>query len=217
MPPFLTSQKAADSYANVWNEHFIKLRRGRGSMIMKQERFDLVKMSLIMLSRKQEENCMFKKTLKVVVIFFAVSFLLEFMPYSFDVMAAEILPQQNTYQTSIGKGLDQSLGVEVLRGDLWIKMMPDEKVAFIWGFGHVVAIEQFLMEKYPELQRDSFVAKVIEGMANTPMSEVVIRVDNYYETSPNDIDKPVTSVLWDTMIRPNIKTGIAGQPLKNRQ
>ena len=33
---------------------------------------------------------------------------------------------------------------------------------------------------------------------------------------PEDIDKPVTSVLWDTMIKPNIKTGIAGRPLKTQ-
>jgi hypothetical protein len=48
------------------------------------------------------------------------------------------------------------------------------------------------------------------------MNEVVARVDRYYEMHPNEIDKPVTSVLWDTMIRPNIKTGIAGHPLKNK-
>jgi hypothetical protein len=159
---------------------------------------------------------MFMKKLKVVMICFAVAFLLGFMAYSFNMQAEEISPEQKTDRKAIEKGLDESLGMPVLKGDLWQKMTHDEKVAFIWGFGHVVSIEYYLMEKYPELKRDSFVAKVVEGMADTPMNEVVAMVNRYYEMHPNDIDKPVTSVLWDTMIRPNIKAGIAGHPLKNK-
>ncbi len=159
---------------------------------------------------------MFKKKLNVVMICFAVSFFLGFMAYSFNVLAEEVSPEQKTTRKAVEKGLDESLGMPVLKGDLWQKMTQDEKVAFIWGFGHVVSIEHYLMGKYPELKRDSFVAKVVEGMDNTPMNEVVDRVNRYYEMHTDDIEKPVTSVLWDTMIRPNIKTGIAGQPLKNK-
>jgi hypothetical protein len=159
---------------------------------------------------------MFMKKLKVVMICFTVAFLLGFMAHSFNVLAEEKSPEQKAARKAIEKGLDESLGMPVLKGDLWQKMTHDSKVAFIWGFGHVVSIEQYLMGKYPELKRDSFVAKVVEGMANTPMNEVVARVDRYYDMHSDEIDKPVTSVLWDTMIRPNIKTGIAGQPLKNK-
>ena len=80
----------------------------------------------------------------------------------------------------------------ILSGDLWQKMTHDSKVAFIWGFGHVVSIELYLMAKYPELKRDSLVPKVVEGMANIPMNEVVARVDKYYEMHPDQIKKPVT-------------------------
>src|SRR4030042_4550847 len=159
---------------------------------------------------------MFMKKLKVVMICFAVAFLLGFIAHSFNVLAEEKSPEQKAARKAIEKGLEESLGMPILKGDLWQKMTNDSKVAFIWGFGHVVSIEQYLMGKYPELKRDSFVPKVVEGMANTPMNEVVARVDRYYEMHPNEIDKPVTSVLWDTMIRPNIKTGIAGHPLKNK-
>jgi len=68
-------------------------------------------------------------------------------------------------------------------------MTRDSKVAFIWGFGHVVSIEYYLMEKYPELKRDSSVSKVVEGMADTPMNEVVARVDRYYDMHPDQIEK----------------------------
>jgi hypothetical protein len=157
-----------------------------------------------------------EKKAQFAVIGLIFSLLLGFTGYSYLVMAEEISPQQQVDRKAVEKGLDESLGMPVLKGDLWKKMTHDEKVAFIWGFGHVVSIEHSLMEKFPELKRDSFVAKAVVGMDNTPMNEVVARVDRYYEMHPEDIEKPVTSVLWDTMIKPNIKTGIAGRPLKSQ-
>jgi len=159
---------------------------------------------------------MFKHKLNVMTICLAAAFLLGIMSYAFVVVAEEITPEVKVDRKAVEKGLDESLGMPVLKGDLWKKMSHDEKVAFIWGFGHVVSIEYSLMEKFPELKRDSFVAKAVVGMDNTPMNEVVDRVDRYYEMHPEDLGKPVTSVLWDTMIKPNIKTGIAGQPLKTQ-
>ena len=146
----------------------------------------------------------------------AVVFLIGFIACSFNVLAAEKSPEQKADRKGVEQGLEDSLGMPVLKGDLWQKMTHDSKVAFIWGFGHVVSIEHYLMEKFPELKRDSFVSKVVEGMANTPMNEVVDRVDRYYVMHPDQIEKPVTNVLWDTMIRPNIKTGIAGRPFDKR-
>lgn len=157
-----------------------------------------------------------KKNEQLATICLVVSLLLGIMSYAFVVVAEEITPEVKVDRKAVEKGLDESLGMPVLKGDLWKKMTHDEKVAFIWGFGHVVSIEYSLMEKFPELKRDSFVSKAVVGMDNTPMNEVVDRVDRYYTMHPEDIDKPVTSVLWDTMIKPNIKTGIAGRPLKTQ-
>ncbi len=151
--------------------------------------------------------------LKMVGICLVVALFVGFTACSFEVQAGEKSPNQKADQKAIEKGLHDSLGMPVLTGDLWQKMTPDSKVAFIWGFGHVVTIEQHLMDKYPELKRDSFVPKVVEGMADIPMNEVVARVDNYYSANPDRIKEPVTKVIWDTMIKPNIKTGIAGRPL----
>lgn len=103
----------------------------------------------------------------------------------------------------------------LLRGDMWIKMDQDSKVAFVWGAGHVVTIEEVIMQKYPELKRDSFVMKVVEATTNSPMkmNDVVAEVDKYYQANPDKLDTPVMRVIWDTVIKPNIKTGIAGKPI----
>ena len=52
-------------------------------------------------------------------------------------------------------------------------------------------------------------------MADMPMDNVIDRVDDYYDANPDKIETPVTNLIWDLMIKPNIKTGIAGRPLKN--
>lgn len=161
------------------------------------------------------------KKLKVVGGYCVVVLMLGIMGPSFTGQAAAAEQTQaqkverKADQKGLREGLQDTLGMPVLKGDVWQKMTHDSKVAFIWGFGHVVSIEQHLMEKFPELKRDSFVAKVVEGMADIPMEKVVARVDQYYEANPNELATPVTNVIWDLMIKPNIKTGIAGRPLKS--
>lgn len=151
--------------------------------------------------------------LKILGTCFVVALFVGFVVGSFEVLAGEKTIEQKADRKAMEQGMQNSLGVPVLTGELWQKMTHDSKVAFIWGFGQVVTIEQHLMDKYPELKRDSFVPKVVEGMADIPMNEVVARVDQYYSANPDQIKEPVTKAIWDTMIRPNIKTGIAGRPL----
>jgi len=103
----------------------------------------------------------------------------------------------------------------VLKGDQWLTMDENAKVAFIWGAGHVVVIEEVLMEKYPDQKRDTFVTKVVEASSKSPMtmSQIAAMVDKFYQDNPDKTDTPVMAVIWESMIKPNISAGIAGKPL----
>ena len=46
------------------------------------------------------------------------------------------------------------------------------------------------------------------------MNEVVASIDQFYKDHPGQLQTPVMKVIWDVMIRPNIRTGIGGRPLK---
>ncbi|MBI5601966.1 MAG: hypothetical protein HY879_01280 [Deltaproteobacteria bacterium] len=129
---------------------------------------------------------------------------------SFYVMAAE------RGREAVGKEMGKSLGMPVLTGDLWQKMTVDGKEAFIWGLWHTVAIEHYLMKKYPDLKKDNFSLKVIEASDKSPLTldQTVAMVDQYYQTNPDHLEKPVVGVLWHMAVRPNIAIGIAGRPLK---
>jgi hypothetical protein len=123
-------------------------------------------------------------------------------------MGLEAFPEE-TIQQAVEREMP------LLKGDMWIKMDQDSKVAFVWGAGHVVTIEEVVMQKYPELKRDGFVMKVVEATTNSPMkmNDVVAVVDKFYQTNPDKLDVPVMRVIWDTVIKPNIKMGIAGRPI----
>jgi hypothetical protein len=108
----------------------------------------------------------------------------------------------------------EEIKAPLLTGKTWINMSQDQKSAYIWGAGDVIDLEQEIMEIYPELKRDSFVLKAVEGIGDVTINDIVSSVDSYYRDNPNKINLSVIRVVWDTMIKPNIKTGIAGKPLR---
>jgi hypothetical protein len=106
-------------------------------------------------------------------------------------------PAAQTQRGAISEAVAREM--PVLKGDTWMAMDENSKIAFIWGVGHVVTIE-----------------KVVEASNASPatMTQVAAAIDKFYTENPDKLDMPVMAVIWDTMIKPNITTGIAGQPLK---
>jgi len=108
----------------------------------------------------------------------------------------------------------EEIQAPLLTGKTWVKMSQDQKTAYIWGAGDVIDLEQEIMEIYPELKRESFVAKAVEGIGDVKINDIVSIVDSFYKENPDKANLSVIRVVWDTMIKPNIKTGIAGKPLR---
>jgi hypothetical protein len=121
------------------------------------------------------------------------------------------------------KSYEQSIEeyMPLCKGTHWQQAKSDTKVAFIWGAAHVILIENILMKEVPELQRENFSAKVAESRqtriksgSTMTINEVVQMIDQFYKDHPDQLEKPVMRVLWDIGIKPNLKTGFAGRPLK---
>jgi hypothetical protein len=121
--------------------------------------------------------------------------------------------------TAVTKEMEKTM--PLLKGEQWQKMDPNSKVAFIWGAAHVILIENILMEEFPELRRENFSAKVVEardaqvkaGKART-INEMVSAIDQYYKEHPDQLGIPVLAVIWNAGVKPHLKTGVAGRPLK---
>jgi len=119
----------------------------------------------------------------------------------------------------LGMGSNEVIAAEEIKAPLltgltWVKMSQDQKAAYIWGAGDIIDLEQEIMEIYPELKRESFVAKAVEGIGDVQINEIVSNVDQFYNAHPDQANLSVIRVIWNTMIKPNIKTGIAGKPLQ---
>jgi hypothetical protein len=101
----------------------------------------------------------------------------------------------------------------VLTGEEWQTFRPETKIAFIWGIGHVVTIEEHVIKRHPELSRQGFTAKLAEGLRGIPMNNIIQVIDSYYQNNPDDLDLPVMRVIWSQIVKPKLKTGVADQPL----
>jgi hypothetical protein len=132
------------------------------------------------------------------------------------VLGAYYVTAEERGREAISKEMEKAVGLPMATGEVWQKMTLDCKVSFIWGLWHTIAIEKYLMDKHPELKRDNFSAKAAEGMDKAPLTinETVALIDKYYEANPDQLDKPVTGVLWAMAIKPNLTVGINGRPLK---
>jgi len=108
----------------------------------------------------------------------------------------------------------EEMGMQIVTGDIWQKAPPDDKVSFVWGVCHVVTIEQALMKEFPSLKVENFSAKASEGLAGLKINDIVRGVDEYYVENPSQLATPVVMVIWDRLIKPKLKTGIAGNPLE---
>ncbi|WP_183363095.1 hypothetical protein [Geomonas limicola] len=116
--------------------------------------------------------------------------------------------------TDLSRELEE---MPVLTGEEWQTLQLDTKVAFIWGVGHVVTIEENVVQRHPELKRPDFTAKLAEGLRGVPMSTIIQAVDAYYRNNPDDVDMPVLRVVWRQLVKPKLKTGIADRPLATSQ
>src|SRR5512136_84940 len=76
------------------------------------------------------------------------------------VWATHALSQEKD-AAAVGKEMERVM--PLLKGEQWLKLNPDSKVAFIWGAAHVILIENVLMEDIPELRKENFSAKVYEA------------------------------------------------------
>jgi len=103
--------------------------------------------------------------------------------------------------------------VAVLKGDLWTTASRDSKVAFVWGVCSLIEVERIAMERIPEIKVRNISAVAAEGLKTISMNDIVRAVDDYYQANPGNLDVPVLRIIWDTMVVPRVKTGVADRPL----
>ncbi len=98
---------------------------------------------------------------------------------------------------------------QLLTGRLWQTMSPDAKVAFVWGIGSLVEYERAQVGASP-MGTKSFIPFLIKGLKGKPIDEVVRLVDTYYQTYPDQLQRPVMDVIFQAVVLPTLTVDTEG-------
>ena len=94
---------------------------------------------------------------------------------------------------------------QLLTGELWQQMSADTKVAYVWGIGNLVEFERALMVAPPAESR-SFFPLLIKGLSGKPINDIVRQIDAYYQTHPDQLQRPVVDAMFQAVVLPALKT-----------
>ena len=94
---------------------------------------------------------------------------------------------------------------QLLAGELWQQMSADTKVAYIWGIGNLVEYERALMVT-PPAESKSFFPLLIKGLSGKPINDVVRQIDAYYQTHPDERQRPVMDAMFQAVVIPSLRT-----------
>lgn len=92
---------------------------------------------------------------------------------------------------------------QLLTGQLWQTMSPDAKVAFVWGIGSLVEYERAQAGASP-MGTKSFIPFLVKGLKGKPIDEIVRLVDAYYQTYPEQMQRPVMDVIFQAVVLPTL-------------
>ena len=94
---------------------------------------------------------------------------------------------------------------QLLTGELWQQMSADTKVAYIWGIGNLVEYERALMVT-PPAESKSFFPLLIKGLSGKPINDVVRQIDAYYQTHPDERQRPVMDAMFQAVVIPALRS-----------
>ncbi len=114
----------------------------------------------------------------------------------------------------------QSNPVDQLTGKVWMESSPEIKKAVLFGVDCAVTIEHFVAAKAQEMQKgakkgakkapvastlspfEKGWATAFQGMTR---DQIVAEVDAWYKAHPDQLQRPVFSVLWTDVIAPKLQ------------
>lgn len=107
---------------------------------------------------------------------------------------------------AVSPGRTQSTQISPeLDGTIWLNSSSAEKRAFLYGVGSATVLEYHIRTKHDE-QPSRFVSGWVEVFKDQTWAEVENAVDKYYAENPGRLNEHVLHVIWQNMIKPNLKS-----------
>lgn len=105
--------------------------------------------------------------------------------------------------------------IDQLTGKIWQDSIASNKEAILFGIDLGVAANYFAdqkaMEKHGKKSKNKAISQLswfdrcwIKAFTNISRKEAVTMVDNWYAAHPDQLDRPVMSVLWYEVVVPAV-------------
>ena len=121
----------------------------------------------------------------------------------FNVIALTMVVGLLFFAASPGRTQSTQISPE-LDGKIWLDSSSAEKRAFLYGVGSATVLEYHIRTKHDE-QPSRFVSGWVEVFKEQTWADVEKAVDSYYTNNPGKMNETVLHVIWQNMIKPNIK------------
>lgn len=121
----------------------------------------------------------------------------------FNILAITLIAGLLFFAVSPGRTQSTQLSPE-LDGRIWLDSTSAEKRAFLYGVGSATVLEYHIRTKHDE-QPSRFVSGWVEVFKDQTWSDVEKTVDRYYANNPDRLNENVLKVIWQIMIKPNVK------------
>ena len=95
----------------------------------------------------------------------------------------------------------------LITGEHWITVSKVEKVAYLFGIGNMLEVEQAMHGKNPAetVSRNSIVPVLIDGLSHLSTKNVREMLDEWYGANPDHLKRSVIDVLYFEFALPNIE------------
>lgn len=89
----------------------------------------------------------------------------------------------------------------VVTGEHWTKSTPQERKAFLVGAATIIELDQEVQGKHPA--KNSTIEAWSEGLSPYTFDQMVATIDKWYAGHPDQLKRPVVSVMWYEMAKPH--------------
>jgi hypothetical protein len=96
----------------------------------------------------------------------------------------------------------------LVTGEHWTASSREQKVAYLFGIGNVLEVEQAMQGKVPAsiIRKNSIVPVMINGLSDLSTSQLREMIDQWYEKKPDQLKRPVIEVLYLEFALPKVKS-----------
>ena len=110
--------------------------------------------------------------------------------------------------TAVWGGGKEDPDLVIVTGEHWTTASSDEKVAYLFGIGNMLEIEQAMQGKNPPklIRNNSIVPVLIEGLSGLSITKVRMMLNQWYEKKPDQLNRSVIEVLYTEFALPNIRS-----------